>query len=548
MNINSTYQPEFESLKALLIEMAMERSVDVLLNLIVNRMVQRPHIALVRIWLKKKADICNKCSMFKLCGQKKECLHLVASKGDSISMPPHNFSDLNGHGQRIPMGVTCIGKVAQNKKPLSPEDIKSDPDWQNRDNWAKGEHLLGFGGQPLRFKDDVFGVIAIYSRIKSDRVKEGRFWLNMIANHTAAAIANANAFRQIDHLKSQLELENQYLKEEINQARSFGSIIGKSPSLMNILNQIELVAPTDASVFIFGESGTGKELAAREIHNRSLRKDKPMIKVNCASIPGELYESEFFGHIKGAFTGAVKNRAGRFQAADGGTLFLDEIGELPLALQGKLLRVLQEGAYERIGEDITRHVNVRIIAATNKNIKQEIKQGRFRQDLYYRLNVFPIEIEPLRNRKEDIRLLTYHFLEKISSDMNRDIPDISSAGMKQLISYHWPGNVRELRNIIERSIITSGDMNLKLTFPDNEQQPLSYNPAGNYLKNKAPTDKVLTDKELNRFVKKNIQAALKACNGKIYGKDGAANLLGCVPTTLCSRIKKFNINILEIKK
>ncbi|MCD4675475.1 MAG: sigma 54-interacting transcriptional regulator [Desulfobacula sp.] len=543
MKLDSTYQPEYQSLKELLIEMALERSVDVLLNLIVDRMVQRPHVALVRIWLKKKADICSQCSMLKKCRDKKECLHLIASRGESISSPSLNFSDLTGHGQRIPIGITGIGKVAQKKRSLMPEEIEADKDWQNRDTWAKGENILGFGAQPLRFKDDVFGVIAIYSRIKASRVEEGRFWLKMIANHTAAAIANANAFREIDHLKSQLELENEYLKEEINQARSFGSIIGKSPSLMNILNQIELVAPTDASVFIIGESGTGKELVAREIHKRSLRKDRPMIKVNCASIPGELYESEFFGHIKGAFTGAIKDRGGRFQAADGGTLFLDEIGELPLALQGKLLRVLQEGTYERIGEDITRHVNVRIIAATNKNIKEEIKEGRFRQDLYYRINVFPIEIAPLRNREEDIGALTCHFLEKISSDMNRKKPEISNAGMKQLISYDWPGNVRELRNVIERSIITSENTGLKFIFPDQEQHPSYPVLTDPYHKNDA-----LTDDELNLFIKKNILTALKTCNGKIYGKDGAAGFLGCAPTTLCSRIKKFNINIQEIKK
>jgi len=539
MEMDSTYQPEYESLKELLIEMAQERSVEVLLNLIVERMAQRPHVALVRIWLKKKSDICPDCSMRKQCPDKRECLHLTASRGTLLSNPDQTFSDLKGQGQRIPLGVTVIGKIAQEKRALTREEIDAEKDWQNRKFRAKDEHILGFGGQPLKFKDDIFGVIAIYSRIPASRVKEGRFWLKMIAHHTASAIANANAFNEIDLLKSQLELENEYLKEEINQARSFGSIIGKSPSLMNILNQIELVAPTDASVFIFGESGTGKELVAREIHRRSRRKDKPMIKVNCASIPGELYESEFFGHIKGAFTGAVKDRAGRFQAADGGTLFLDEIGELPPTLQGKLLRVLQEGTYERIGEDITRHANVRIIAATNRAIKKDIKEGRFRQDLYYRLNVFPIEIAPLRNRKEDIRLLTYHFLEKISSDMNREIPEISNAGMKQLAAYDWPGNVRELRNVIERSIITSEKTALKFIFPD--QDPVLAMPPEPIFPRM--DTQVLTDQDLNAFIKTNIVAALNVCNGKIYGEKGAAALLGCAPTTLCSRIKKLKIKI-----
>ncbi len=542
--ISQTYEPEYESLKDLLIEMALERSVDVLINLIVDRMKERPHIALVRIWLKKKGDICQTCKMKSQCPDKRTCLHLVASGGDSIATPPHDFSDLNDHGNRIPSGVTCIGKVAEKKRSLGEKEINSDADWKNRNIWAKNEQILGFGAQPFLFKDEVFGVIAIYSRIKANRVKEGRFWLKMIANHTASTIANAQAFGEIDYLKSQLELENQYLKEEIDQARSFGSIIGKSPSLLSILNQIELVAPTDASVLVLGESGTGKELVAREIHRRSLRKDKPMIKVNCASIPGELYESEFFGHVKGAFTGAIKDRAGRFQAADGGTLFLDEMGELPLALQGKLLRVLQEGTYERIGEETTRHVNVRIIAATNKNIKNEIAQGSFRQDLYYRLNVFPIEIAPLRYRKEDIGPLTFHFIEKISSDMNRSIPEITSQGIAQLISYDWPGNVRELRNVIERSIITSNNKILRFSFPENECTDTE-SIADQGLETEQG---ILSDQEVNHLIKMNIVKALKSCNGKIYGTDGAAQLLECAPTTLCSRIKKYKIDIQEFKQ
>ncbi|MCF6249376.1 MAG: sigma 54-interacting transcriptional regulator [Desulfobacula sp.] len=536
MKLSVTYQPEYESLKELLVEMATERSVNVLLNLIAHRMAQRPHVALVQIWLKKEGDLCQTCQMRNPCPDKKNCLHLAVSRGDSISQFPGNFTSLTGHHQRIPIGITGIGKVAKEKRSLTPEEIEADPDWNNREVWAKGEQILGFGAQPLRFKDIVFGVIAIYSRIKASRVVEGQFWLKMIANHTASAIANANAFSEIDHLKSQLELENEYLKEEIDQARAFGDIIGKSPPLMNIVNQIELVAPTDANVFIFGESGTGKELVAREIHKRSRRKDKPMIKVNCASIPSELYESEFFGHVKGAFTGAIKDRAGRFLAADGGTLFLDEIGELPISLQGKLLRVLQEGTYERIGEETPQHVNVRIIAATNRKIKDDITQGRFRQDLYYRLNVFPIEISPLRNRKEDIRLLTYHFLEKIASEMNRALPEISSAGINQLISYDWPGNVRELRNVIERSIIISKNAPLKFTFPD--YQPGSFFVSETGLSSK---NKILTDEEIIFFIRNNILSALKKCQGRIYGEKGAARLLGCAPTTLSSRIKKYNI-------
>ncbi|MCP3901079.1 MAG: AAA family ATPase, partial [Desulfobacteraceae bacterium] len=531
MKLSLSYKPEFESLKELLIQITSERSTDVLLKTIVESMVLRPHIALVRIWLKKQGDHCKDCHMASHCSKNIECLHLSASSGESICKKKNNWSSIIGPMKRVPINFSTIGRVADKKRALTKTEIENEIDWQEKDIWAKGEKIIGFGAHPLLYKDEMLGVIAIYSRIKADRVKEGKFWVQMIAHSAAATIANAKAFNEIDHLKSQLELENAYLKEEIKEASAFGDIIGKSPHLMNILNQIELVAPTNANVFIFGESGTGKELIAREIHKRSLRKKMPLIKVNCATIPRELYESEFFGHIKGAFTGAIKNRAGRFQAADKGTLFLDEIGELPIELQSKLLRVLQEGTYERIGEDITRRVNVRIIAATNRKIKQDIKQGKFREDLYYRLNVFPIHIAPLRDRKEDIKMLAYHFLKKISLEMQRIAPNISRANMKKLISYAWPGNVRELRNIIERSVITSQDGQLDFNISGYTSEP--DNNLGKPEFNK-PAKKILTDQEMNLMSKENILNAIKICDGKIYGKNGAASLLNIPPTTLCS--------------
>lgn len=549
MKIDETYAPEFESLKELLMDMAQEQSVTVLLDLIVTRMVLRPHVALVRIWLTRKGD-CNDCCSAQDCrmatvpGRGKKCLHLMAGAGKSVSSPAQDWSDLKGHGSRIPLGIGCVGKVAQKGRSLTSREIESEKDWQDRELWAKGEGLLGFGAQPLKFKDEVFGVVAIYSRIQAKRIQEGRFWLKMIANHTGLSIANARALNQIQHLRSQLELENRYLKEEINDARAFGEIVGQSPALANTLNQIELVAPTDASVFIFGESGTGKELVAREIHKRSLRRDHPMIKVNCATIPGELYESEFFGHVKGAFTGAVKDRAGRFQAADKGTLFLDEIGELPVALQGKLLRVLQEGTYERIGEDHTRQVNVRIIAATNRDIKEEVARGRFRRDLYYRLNVFPIEMASLRGRKEDIPLLARHFTDQVAAQMNRKSLTIRPADLKRLEAYGWPGNIRELRNVIERSIITSSGSALEFVFPDKTDPVIS---PGQDNFDKQSRALMYTDREMEGLIKTNIINILGQTRGKIYGPGGAAALLGCAPTTLCSRIKKYHIHLHSFK-
>ena len=223
----------------------------------------------------------------------------------------------------------------------------------------------------------------------------------------------------------------------------------------NIVKQIDLVAPTEASALILGESGTGKELVAREIHQRSRRKDKPLVRVNCASIPKDLFESEFFGHTRGAFTGAIKDRAGRFEAAEGGTIFLDEIGEVPLDLQSKLLRVLQEKCYERVGEDRTRQADVRVIAATNRDLEQAVAAGRFREDLYYRLNVFPIQVPPLRERMEDVPLLAKHFIESSVKELGCPKPRLTRAAIAKLQNYHWPGNIRELRNVIERAIIIS---------------------------------------------------------------------------------------------
>src|SRR6266567_6563741 len=263
--------------------------------------------------------------------------------------------------------------------------------------------------------------------------------------------------------RKNLEFENEYLQEELRG--NYRAIVGDSPALKKVLAQVEMVAPTNANVLILGESGTGKELVARAIHDRSPRKAAALVRVNCASVPRELFESEFFGHVRGAFTGAVKDRVGRFELAHGGTLFLDEIGEVPLELQSKLLRVLQEGQFEKVGEDRTRTVDARIIAATNRDLEAEVKTGRFRQDLYYRLSVFPIELPPLRDRVEDIPGLAQHFLTQSSRKLGLKPPRLTSAQLKELQSYDWPGNVRELQNVLERAAIRSRGGQLELALP-----------------------------------------------------------------------------------
>lgn len=336
-----------------------------------------------------------------------------------------------------------------------------------------------------------------------------------------------------------LQVENWYLQEEVLEAGAFGDLVGQSPALRNVIRQIDLVAPTEATVLILGESGTGKELVAREIHKRSQRKDRPLIRVNCASIPRELYESEFFGHVKGAFTGAVKDRAGRFEAADGGTLFLDEVGEIPLDLQSKLLRVLQEQQYERVGEERTRHADVRVIAATNKDLKQEVEAGRFRQDLYYRLNVFPLELSPLRERKEDIPLLAEYLLGVTSKKLHCAQPRLTKALVGQLQRYNWPGNVRELQNVIERGLILSGQQGLEFDIP---QQGEGRVPSLHQESNVSLREwSVVPEREMRLRERDNTLAALQQAGWKIYGKGGAAERLGLKPTTLVARIKKMGI-------
>jgi DNA-binding NtrC family response regulator len=348
------------------------------------------------------------------------------------------------------------------------------------------------------------------------------------------------ALLEIERLKAQVELENTYLREEVKEARQFGDIIGKSAALSHLLRQVETVARTDASVLILGETGTGKELVAREIHKHSRRSDRPLIRVNCASIPRELYESEFFGHARGAFTGALRDRAGRFEAANGGTLLLDEVGEIPLELQSKFLRVLQEGQYERVGEERTRSVDVRILAATNRDLQMEVEAGRFRQDLYYRLNVVPIEVVPLRKRKEDIPLLAAHFLEKAARKLKVRPSRLTQAHLVQLQGYDWPGNVRELQNRIERALILAenGVMYLDL--------PAVRNPAGIAAAPQSASvgsacAEVLSDIEFRQRECGNVLAALNKTGWKIHGPGGTAELLGLKPTTLISRIKKFGL-------
>jgi PAS domain S-box-containing protein len=339
------------------------------------------------------------------------------------------------------------------------------------------------------------------------------------------------------HLRDELERERDYLREEVNVSMNFGRIVGNSPALKHMLAQVEAVAMTPANVLVLGESGVGKELVARAIHSRSPRADAPLVKVNCASIPQELFESEFFGHVRGAFTGAHRDRVGRFQLADGGTIFLDEIGEIPLELQSKLLRVLQESEFERVGDDITRSVDVRVIAATNRNLEELIVAGDFREDLFYRISVFPIEVPPLRKRREDILQLAQHFLEHTCNEFGRKLLKFNRNQARAISAYDWPGNIRELKNVIERAVILSKGsvLRLELSLPDRTE-------SGEHSAITAPDGiEVLTEKQMRELQKQNLVAALKQSKWRVSGELGAATLLGIKPTTLNDRIKAYGL-------
>ena len=347
-------------------------------------------------------------------------------------------------------------------------------------------------------------------------------------------------FQEILRLKDQLQQERDYLRDEISVKENFGEIIGESQALKRTLAQIEAVADTTASVLVNGESGVGKEMIARAIHQHSQRVDMPMVKVNCASIPRELFESEFFGHVKGAFTGAHKDRIGRMQLANGGTLFLDEIGEIPFSQQGKLLRALQESEFERVGDEKTRQVDVRVVAATNKDLRAEVEAGNFRQDLYYRLSVFPIEVPPLRERMQDIAPLAMHFLKISCVELGRPPLRLTQVQLDSLMRHDWPGNIRELKNVIERAVILSSGPQLRLDLAMPEIEP-----GSSLVKTRAVTGLANgafeTEGAMLSWEKSNMLAVLEVAGWRVSGSGGAAELLGVKASTFSYRMKKFGI-------
>ena len=417
-------------------------------------------------------------------------------------------------------------RILETGCPMLTHDLREDERFTEHRALIEQE-LLSALSVPLRSKGKVIGTLNVASREVGRYDESHSELLLAIADQVVLAIENMLAYEEVASLKQRLEQENLYLREECNGEAPFADVVGESTAIRKVLAKIQMVAGTDSTVLVTGETGTGKELVVRAIHERSARKNKILVKVNCAALPSGVIESELFGHEKGAFTGALSRRVGRFELAHGGTLFLDEVGDLPRELQAKLLRVLQEGEFERVGGTQTLKVNVRLVAATNRNLASAVEEGRFRADLFYRLNVFPIAIPPLREREGDIARLVRHFVMLYASKMGKSISTISEDAMRKLVAYDWPGNVRELQNVIERAVILSTRGRIELD--DQLAAPVA-------------DGKPKADATLEEIEREHIQAVLKRVGWRVSGERGAARILGLKRTTLEARMSKLRIS------
>jgi formate hydrogenlyase transcriptional activator len=433
--------------------------------------------------------------------------------------------------------------VLDHQQPVTRRDVQQQEQLSPGEKRLLAEGIHSYCVVPLVAMGASIGTFTVWSKTKNRYTQADAELLQEVATQVALAIANMKSYEEIAALKARLEKENVYLREEIRTVHNFEEIVGNSPALLDLLRRVDQVAPTDSSVLIYGETGTGKELIARAIHNRSNRKDRPLVKVNCSAISAGLVESELFGHVKGAFTGAFERRIGRFELAHGGTIFLDEVGELPLETQVKLLRVLQEREFEPVGSNRSVQVDVRVIAATNRNLQESIVNGSFRSDLYYRLNVFPLEVPPLRERRSDIAQLAMFFVTRYSRNLGKRIDGISAAAAEKLNDYSWPGNIRELQNVIERALILAHGSILEL---EPELIGLSSSDALRDGQRKVaetalPAEPVSAFKTLEEVERAHISAVLAQTRGVVEGANGAAKTLGMHPNTLRHRMEKLGI-------
>ncbi len=645
---------DLEALQDVALRVSRERSAGGVLQQIVDGLIQRPGVALARVWVIRPGDECASCRMRTVCPSQAACLHLAASAGSSLA--GDSWARTDGSFRRIPIGRLKVGSIASGGSGLLLADPVSEL-WEHP-SWVREEGIMSFAGQPLKFQDETLGVLALFRRQPIDE-REFR-WLRLFADQAASAMANARAFselvrantrirqterelsllidslpqsvgairpdghvyyvnkaglqylgRSLDELtaagdqlaavyspedldaarttigdalargipcefearlrrhdgeyrwhlvryeplrdegdrvvrwygtavdiderkraEERMRTENVALREAIDHASMFEEIVGTSAPLRAVLADAAKVAPTDSTVLITGETGTGKELIARLIHKRSRRSSQPFVSVNCAAIPVALIASELFGHEKGAFTGAVQQRVGRFEQAERGTIFLDEIGDLPLEMQVSLLRVIQEREFERLGGNRPIRADVRIIAATNRDLSAAVASGAFRSDLFYRLNVFPIAMPALRERPEDIPMLVQYFVSRFARNLGKRFATISVKSLELLQAYAWPGNIRELQNVLERAVIIAEADSVSIDAAWLRREPAS-----------PQASRVLAlPEQLSLQEKAVIEAALRETRGRVSGRSGAAAKLKMAPTTLDSRIKALGIN------
>ncbi|MHC4457973.1 MAG: sigma-54-dependent Fis family transcriptional regulator [Planctomycetota bacterium] len=505
-----------EILERAAFQMTSSLNLGEVLTTITKGLVEELDAPLARIWLLHPGDICSQCHQASVCSNRELCLHLSASDGIKTSC--------DGDFRRFPIGSLHIGQIARFKEPFIKKNLYDDARFPNQ-AWLMQNDIRSHAGFPLVFREQLLGVMSVFSQ--SEFVPGIVEHLSGFANQASIAIKNAQLFAEVEQLKNRLQAENVYMQEEIKLIHNFEELIGSSDEFKHVLQKVEQVAPTDATVLIRGESGTGKELVARAIHNISPRSKRPLVKVNCAALPSTLIENELFGHEKGAYTGAVSQKIGRFELANGGTIFLDEIGDLPFDTQSKLLRIIEDGEFEPVGGIKTKRIDVRIIAATNHYLEELIENGSFREDLYYRLNVFPIKIPPLRERKVDIPYLVKHFIRKYSEKLGKKIDTIPPKIMLTFQKYHWPGNIRELENIIERSVIIS---KTNIIQTDGFLDFQAHKSSG--------TSGLRTLRDVEQA---HILRVLDETNWVIEGKQGAATRLDIHPATLRSRMKKLGI-------
>ena len=428
-------------------------------------------------------------------------------------------------GTEWPRHQSRSGWIFDHGEPLLTEDLRDSPPFFEHTALLQ-EGIRSAVSVPLTIKGKIIGTLNVGSRVPGRYGADEASLLAAIAEQVALAIENLLAYEEIATLKARLQEENVYLQEEVRTEAAFGDVVGQSPAVLGVLATVRKVAKTDSTVLVTGETGTGKELIVRAIHDLSRRKDKLLVKVNCAALPAGVIESELFGHERGAFTGALTRKVGRFELANRGTLFLDEVGDLPLELQAKLLRVLQDGEFERVGGTQTLKADVRLIAATNRDLERAVAEERFRADLYYRLNVFPIVLPPLRKRLQDVPRLARHFAMLYAAKMGKNVGPLSENVLARLAAYSWPGNVRELQNIIERAVILSPNGRFELG-------EFATAPAGGDAKAKA--------RSLEDVEREHILVVLEETGWRVSGERGAAKILGLKRTTLEARMKKLEI-------